>query len=157
MRKLAAMLLAFIFAASSTAQQIGQNRSADAQDNYTMSVKVQLVVEAVVVKDKQGNPIHGLTAKDFTVTEDNVPQTIKFCEHQDLAETAKPLPPSKRSDEDVKIYKRLAREKIAPETMDNERYKNRRLLALYFDMSAMRPADQLRALAGRRSSSFARR
>ena len=31
-----------------------------------MSVKVQLVVEAVVVKDKQGNPIHGLTAKDFT-------------------------------------------------------------------------------------------
>ena len=30
--------------------------------------------------------------------------------------------------------------------MDNERYKNRRLLALYFDMSAMQPADQLRAL-----------
>jgi VWFA-related protein len=111
-----------------------------------MSVKVQLVVEAVVVKDKQGNPIRGLTAKDFSVTEDNVPQTIKFCEHQDLAETAKPLPPSKRSDEDVKIYKRLAREKIAPETSDNERYKNRRLLAFYFDMSAMRPADQVRAL-----------
>ena len=63
-----------------------------------MSVKVQLVVEAVVVKDKQGNPIHGLTAKDFAVTEDDVPQTIKFCEHQDLAETAKPLPVSKRSE-----------------------------------------------------------
>ena len=146
MRKLAALLLASIFAASSTAQQVGQNKPADAQDNYTMSVKVQLVVEAVVVKDKQGNPIRGLTAKDFSVTEDNVPQTIKFCEHQDLAETAKPLPPSKRSDEDVKIYKRLAREKIAPETSDNERYKNRRLLAFYFDMSAMRPADQVRAL-----------
>ena len=43
-----------------------------------MSVKVQLVVEAVVVKDKQGNPIRGLTAKDFTVTEDGVPQTIKL-------------------------------------------------------------------------------
>ena len=146
MRKLAAMLVAFIFASSSPAQQIGQNRPADAQDNFTMSVKVQLVVEAVVVKDKQGNPIHGLTAKDFSVTEDNVPQTIKFCEHQDLAETAKPLPPSNRSEENVKIYKQLAREKIAPETMDNERYKNRRLLALYFDMSAMLPADQLRAL-----------
>jgi VWFA-related protein len=146
MRKLTALLLASIFGVSSTAQQIGQNKSADAQDNFTMSVKVQLVVEAVVVKDKQGNPIRGLTAKDFAVTEDNVPQTIKFCEHQDLAETAKPLPPSKRSEEDVKIYKRLAREKIAPETTGNERYKNRRLLALYFDMSAMRPADQLRAL-----------
>ena len=146
MRRLAAFLLASIFGVSSTAQQIGQNRSGDAQDNYTMSVKVQLVVEAVVVKDKQGNPVHGLTAKDFTLTEDNVPQIIKFCEHQDLAEIAKPLPPSKRSDEDLKIYKRLAREKIAPETTDKERYKNRRLLALYFDMSAMRPADQLRAL-----------
>ncbi len=46
----------------------------------------------------------------------------------------------------MKIYKQLAREKIAPETVDNNRYKNRRLLALYFDMSAMMPADQLRAL-----------
>ena len=146
MRKFAAMLIAFTFGASSTAQQIGQNRPADAQDNFTMSVKVQLVVEAVVVKDKQGNPIHGLTAKDFTVSEDNVPQTVKFCEHQDLAETAKPLPPSKRSEENVKIYKQLAHTKIAPENMEKERYKNRRLLALYFDMSAMLPADQLRAL-----------
>ena len=146
MRKLAALLLAASFAVSSTAQQIGQNRPADAQDNFTMSVKVELVIEAVVVKDKQGNPIHGLTAKDFILTEDNVPQTIKFCEHQDLAEIAKPLPPSKRSEENVKIYKQLSREKIAPETMDKERYKNRRLLALYFDMSAMMPADQLRAL-----------
>jgi VWFA-related protein len=146
MRRLAAIVLACAFAESSTAQQIGRNRSADGQDNFTMSVKVQLVVEAVVVKDKEGKPIHGLTAKDFTLTEDNVPQTIKFCEHQDLAETAKPLPQSKRNEEDIKIYKRLAHEKIAPETIENERYKNRRLLALYFDMSAMQPPDQLRAL-----------
>ena len=48
--------------------------------------------------------------------------------------------------EDIKLYKRLARTQIAPETAGKERYKNRRLLALYFDMSAMRPADQLRAL-----------
>jgi VWFA-related protein len=146
MRRLATALLTVAFAASSNAQQIGQNRPQDAPENYTLSVKVQLVVEAVVVKDKQGNPIHGLTANDFTVTEDNVPQAIKFFEHQDLAVNAKPLPESKRADEDVRIYKRLARERIAPETTENERYKNRRLLALYFDMSAMRPADQMRAL-----------
>ncbi len=146
MRKLLAMFLTIALAGSTNGQQIGQNKPLNAPDNYTLSMKVQLVVEAVVVKDKQGNPIQGLTAKDFTVTEDNVPQTIRFCEHQDLAELAKPLPVSKRSDEDVKIYKKLAREQIAPETVDNERYKNRRLLALYFDMSAMNPADQLRAL-----------
>lgn len=146
MRRFIALLLAYVFAASATAQQIGQNRSPDAQDTYTMSVKVQLVVETVVVKDKQGNPIHGLTAKDFTVTEDNVPQTIKFCEHQDLTQ-AKPLPQSKPRDENIKIYKELARTKIAPETIESQRYKNRRLLALYFDMSAMLPPDQLRALS----------
>src|SRR4051812_39780426 len=146
MRRLAAALLTVAFACSANAQQIGQNRPKDAQENYTLSVKVQLVVEAIVVKDKQGKPIHGLTANDFAVTEDNVPQKIKFFEHQDLAANAKPLPESKRADEDVKIYKRLARERIAPETTENERYKNRRLLALYFDMSAMRPADQARAL-----------
>jgi VWFA-related protein len=151
MRRLASavptIIFAGVFAAQQiAAQQIGQNRPGNAQDNYTLSVKVQLVVEAVVVKDKQGNPIRGLAASDFTVTEDNAPQTIKFFEHQDLAANAKPLPDSKRADENLKIYKRLARERIAPETTENERYKNRRLLALYFDMSAMRPADQIRAL-----------
>jgi VWFA-related protein len=151
MRRLAStvptIIFAGVFAAQQIgAQQIGQNRPGNAQDNYTLSVKVQLVVEAVVVKDRQGNPIRGLTANDFTVTEDNAPQTIKFFEHQDLAANAKPLPDSKRADENLKIYKRLARERIAPETTENERYKNRRLLALYFDMSAMRPADQIRAL-----------
>jgi hypothetical protein len=49
--------------------------------------------------------------------------------------------------EDIKLYKKLAHTQIAPESVDNERYKNRRLLALYFDMSAMNPPDQLRALS----------
>jgi len=146
MRRLAVAMLAITVGGASNAQQIGQNRPRDARESYTLSVKVQLVVETVVVKDKRGNPVKGLTSNDFTVTEDNVPQSIKFFEHQDLAGNAKPLPESKRADEDVKIYKRLARERIAPETTEHERYKDRRLLALYFDMSAMRPADQMRAL-----------
>ncbi|HUA93255.1 MAG TPA: VWA domain-containing protein [Terracidiphilus sp.] len=127
------------------AQQIGQNKAADAPQ-VLLTVQSQLVVEAVIAKDKQGNFIHGLTAKDFTVTEDGAPQTVRFCEHQDLTTDATPLPASSRSTEDIKIYDRLARTQIAPETMDKERYKNRRLIALYFDMVGMRPDDQIRAL-----------
>jgi VWFA-related protein len=145
-------LLALTLIAHAGAQQIGQNKPAEAADTFTLSVKVQLVVEAVVVKDKDGKPIQGLTAKDFAVTEDGVPQTVRICEHQDLAEEAKPLPVSKSANEDIKLYKTLTRSQIAPESGDtgnpgHERYKNRRLLALYFDMSAMAPPDQLRALA----------
>ena len=146
MRKLLALSLAILFAAAACAQQVGQNRDPNAPKDYTLSMKVQLVVETVVVKDKQGNPVHGLTAADFAVTEDGAPQTIRFCEHQDLVANAKPLASSKPADENLKIYKRLAQSQIAPDTTDNERYRNRRLLVLYFDMSAMRPADQFRAL-----------
>ena len=146
MRIVPALILLLNAAAIASGQQIGQNKPAD-ESGYTLSVKVQLVVEAVVVKDKDGKPIQGLAAKDFTLTEDGVPQSIRFCEHQDLAANSSPLPVSKAGTEDIKIYKKLTHTQIAPETTENSRYKNRRLLALYFDMSTMYPADQLRALS----------
>jgi VWFA-related protein len=134
-----------LMATAATAQQIGQNKSPGASDTYTLSVKSQLVVETVVAKDKDGNYLQGLTAKDFALTEDGAAQTIRFCEHQDLA-NATPVPVAPPDSEEIKLYKRLTRSQVAPEASDSDRYKNRRLLALYFDMSAMRPADQLRAL-----------
>ena len=73
---------------TAAAQQIGQNAPASAKETATIRVSTQLVVEAVVVKDKKGNPIRGLTAKDFTITENGAPQTISFCEHQELPKAA---------------------------------------------------------------------
>jgi VWFA-related protein len=139
----ATVLFAGVLPAS--AQQIGRNKEPDAPQ-VTLTVQSQLVVEAVVVKDKQGKFIPGLTAKDFVVTEDGAPQTVSFCEHQDLASEAKVLPVSTSKNEDITIYNRLAHEQIAPESMNDERYRNRRLIALYFDMVGMRPDDQMRAL-----------
>src|SRR5271170_3252899 len=145
MKRLIAFLLAT--AVLATAQQIGQNKTSSDSQPYTVSVKSQLVVETVVVKDKQGKFIPGLTAKDFALTEDGVAQTIRFCEHQALTANASPVPAAAPGSEDIKIYKQLTRTQVKPETMENDRYKNRRLLALYFDMTSMRPADQLRALS----------
>jgi VWFA-related protein len=140
-------LLLLLSCTLAAAQQVGQNASV--QDNGTTTIKVstELVVEAVVVRDNKGNPVAGLSAKDFTLTEDGVPQKIRFCEHQELpnAPSEEPVAPSQPAN--VTIYDRLARTRIAPEVAGNIRYKDRRLLTLYFDMTAMPTADQMRALA----------
>ena len=143
--KLTALVVMTALAAgmSTRAQQIGTNAT-DQTQTFKLTLNSQLVVEQVVVKDKQGNFIPGLTAKNFTVLEDGVPQTIKFCEHQKFSEAVDPLPPTPASDENIRIYKTLTRTQLAPEAPDSNKYKDHRLLALYFDMSAMPPQDQQR-------------
>lgn len=131
----------------SAAQTVGANKSGSEQPTYTLSVRSQLVVETVAVMDKSGRPIEELNASDFTITEDGVPQKIRHVEHQTLKEASEPLPASHATDENIQIFKRLNRGSLASEAPDALRYKNRRLLAFYFDMSAMAPADQFRALA----------
>jgi VWFA-related protein len=127
------------------AQQIGQNAAPGGNGAATFTANTQLVVESVVVTDKKGSPIEGLTAKDFTVTENGVPQEIRFFEHQSLPLI--PGAPTASEPEHIHIYDKLGRTQISREAPGDTRYKDRRLLALYFDMTAMPPGDQLRALA----------
>ena len=148
------LLCAFVHG-SLHGQQIGSNKPEGQPETYTLAVKSQLVMETVVVKDKQGKFIPGLKAKDFAVTEDGTPQTLRFCEHQSLPTTAEPLTPLTPETEQITVYKRLTRTSIAPEapgTADGKqtgdsRYRNHRLLTFYFDMTALPPIDQQRALA----------
>ena len=142
-------LLTFLLLATLGAegQQIGQNAAPGSHDTTTLTVRSQIVIETVVVKDKNGRPIDGLTAKDFTITEDGVPQKIRFCEQQTLPSAHSDVPLTPPGSEDITVYNRLARSQIAPESPGDIRYKDHRLMALYFDMTAMRPADQLRALS----------
>lgn len=132
------------------AQQIGSNAAQGDNGTYKLSVSSQLVIETVVAKDKQGHFINGLTAKDFSITEDGVPQTIRFVEHETLPSDSEPLPPLTDADEGITIYNRLSRTSIAPEDTQRDtgksRYQGRRLIVLYFDMTTMPPDDQLRAI-----------
>jgi len=111
----------------------------------------QLVVEIVTVKDKSGNTIEGLTAKDFILTENGVPQTISFCEFQKFAEPvpepAAPVAAAAAPAAATPAAARVTRSEIAAEPPGDVRYRDRRLLALYFDMTAMPVPDQLRALS----------
>src|SRR6476620_1548487 len=70
--------------------QLKDSQQKESQQPFTLSINTQLVVETVVVKDKDGKNIEGLTDKDFTVTEDGVPQTISVFQFQRLDD--KPLP-----------------------------------------------------------------
>jgi VWFA-related protein len=114
-----------------------------AQGAQPIRVTSQLIVEEVTVKDKSGKAIEGLTANDFTVTEDGVPQTISFVEFERIEAAAAATAPS--SAPVVESAPPVTQIQIAPETPGDTRYRDHRLLALYFDMSTMPPADQLRA------------
>ncbi|HEY2018861.1 MAG TPA: VWA domain-containing protein [Bryobacteraceae bacterium] len=112
-----------------------------------------LIVETVVVKDKDGNPIKGLKAKDFTVTEDGKPQEIKICDFQELESTPtpqelKPRPTPAKEDSkpaEPAAMKAAVTNAIAPEKPGDLKYKDRRLMVMFFDLTSMPIPDQIRA------------
>ena len=113
----------------------------------TFKATTQLVVETVVGQGQERQARRRLTAKDFIVTEDGAPQTIRFFEYQKLPEApAAPRPDAGCRPARSAPFPSFRRTQIAPETPGDVRYRDRRLLALYFDMTAMPMPDQLRAL-----------
>src|SRR5579863_4267839 len=115
----------------------------EATGDVTFSSNTQLVIETVTVRDKSGKSIEGLTAKDFTVTEDGAPQAIKFFDYEKLPDIPEPLPPKTG---DTVVLNKFPKSRITAEPPGTTRYKDHRLLALYFDMTALPPGDQLRSL-----------
>jgi VWFA-related protein len=123
----------------------------------TFSSSTQLVIRTVSVKDKNGNPIGGLTAKDFILTEDGKPQTISICEYEELQESATPVAPaaiapvaSPTVPAGAVSTPPITSSPGALAPPDPAVYRDRRLLVLYFDLTAMPVSDQIRAFAAAR-------
>ena len=116
--------------------------AASQDSGFKISTTTQLVVINVAAKDKSGNPILDLKTDDFTVTEDGKVQKISVFEFQKLEDT--PLPPvdlkTRTSDPVVSPAG-----SIAPSKPGEVKYKDRRLLVLFFDQAGMPVADQIRA------------
>ncbi|HWB83902.1 MAG TPA: VWA domain-containing protein [Bryobacteraceae bacterium] len=149
MRNVVALLLSGLLVAS--AQQVPQG-------TVKFQATTQLVVESVSVKDKSGKPIEGLKASDFTVTEDGKPQKISVFEYQRLEETpeATATPPSltprpaapaapATAESQLAAVKPAVQNGIAPSRPGEIKYKDRRLIVMFFDMTSMPIQDQMRA------------
>src|SRR5262249_42790017 len=114
----------------------------------TFRTTTRLIVRTGTVKDKNGNPVEGLTAKDFIVTEDGEPQTIAFVEYQrlpsvniasngqvtigDALPDAPPTAPVSTPPTNAGAGSPTDA-KISAGQPGDIRYRNRRLLVLYFD------------------------
>jgi VWFA-related protein len=123
------------------------------QDPTNGSLKIvtttQLVVEDVLIKGKDGKPIIGLKPSDFTVTEDGKAQKISVFEFQTLEGDSAPLKPAVAPTPPALAEKSTPRNlttvEIAPERPGDLKYRNRRLMVMFFDMTSMPINDQIRA------------
>ena len=117
-----------------------------AQTAVKFEATTQLVVVNISAKDKSGEPMVGLKASDFTVTEDGKAQQIKVFEFQRLEDAVLAAPaPSPRAEAPQRRGEGGGGTQIAPAKPGEVKYKDRRLLVLFFDQAGMPVADQIRA------------
>jgi VWFA-related protein len=132
--------------AVSAQQPASQQAPASQTPQATFRSTTRLIVQTVTVKDKNGNTIEGLTAKDFSVTEDGQPQDIAFVEFQRVQ--ANPDAVAAAASRPT-VVPPIPPDGVAPIISTPPgggiRYQDRRLLVFYFDTSSMPPGDLLRA------------
>ena len=121
----------------STTSQIAKEASSQ---GYTMTINSNMVLTNVVVRDKQGNVVKGLTANDFTITEDKKQQKIVSFDYENVDDAA--VLREKTTSGHVSIADMLDNSFAAsPKDL-----KNHRLIVMFFDFSTMQDDDTDRAI-----------
>jgi len=162
MRKLLAFPLAAVLLLAQNPPR--KQNPAPPQQPFKIQVSTQLVTINLTAKDKDGKLITGLKAGDFIVSEDGQKQKLAFCEFETLDNTvlpemaeaappAAPAPPAAAAPDPKPVAAPAPAPPAAAPAAGTAvsakpgeiKYKDRRLLVLYFDMNAMPLPDQMRA------------
>lgn len=109
------------------------------EPEFKISVSTNLVVVNLSARDRKGNALDKLRKEDILLTEDGKPQPIAILEFQKLAPV--PLPRLEPPPPEKEFTPVTA---ITPPQPGEMRYRDRRLLVLFFDFSGMPVADQVR-------------
>jgi VWFA-related protein len=107
----------------------------------TFKTNVDLVLIDVQVIGKDGKPVKGLKAPQFTVYEDDKPQKLNSFDYFDIEAMDKMQVAAKPDDKP----RTLALDSIAPAEEVREIVRDHRLIVLFFDMTSMQPDDLTRA------------
>jgi len=123
-----------------------------AQEDYTFHAESDLVLVNVTVRDKSGNFVKGLKSSDFTILEDNKAQKIVSFDIESVDAVASqniaqahafgnsPPQGTQSSQGRTKTSAPVANANAA------DQFKDRRLIVLFFDLSAMEPDEIDRAV-----------
>ncbi|HUJ94160.1 MAG TPA: VWA domain-containing protein [Terriglobales bacterium] len=129
LRRIISLALALLIANSSSSQ--------DSSSQYTFHSETELVLVNVTVRDQKGAPVKDLKRQDFTVLEDNRPQQIATF---DLENTDAVV---STNTAEVPLLGNLRAQKAAAASPQPNQaaipLKDRRLIILFFDLSAMEP------------------
>src|SRR5215472_12878300 len=109
--------------------------SQEASD-YTVRVQSDLVLVNVTVRDKTGNIVSNLKPEDFSILEDNKPQKIVSFDLENIDAVAmQSIPVTQALPE--KTHAAGPVSATPSSTSAPDRFKDRRLIVLFFDLSAM--------------------
>src|SRR5271169_3805865 len=128
----AALVMASLAAQEKTAPDKGMAR---------FTSNTNLVVVDVYARDKSGKPVLNLKKEDFTILEDGKAQTISVFELQRLDGGV--LPPM--ADQPKTLVERNTSPPKSAPVQGPLKFRDRRLITLFFDFSSMQPDDQIRA------------
>jgi VWFA-related protein len=126
---------------------LGSSLPAQQQADYTFRVQTDLVLVNVTVRDKNGNFVRGLKPGDFTILEDNKPQKVVSFDVEDIDAVANQnVAQTKPLSSPLAQPANPAEAAPAATTGAGNQFKDRRLIVLFFDLSAMEPDEIDRAV-----------